>query len=55
MTRRRKSDLALRLVAGGSLGGSPPHSIDRAPTSWLMLASGLIAVVTLAALAIFIL
>ena len=29
------------LIAGGSLGDGPVHSIDRAPTSWLALAGGL--------------
>jgi hypothetical protein len=33
------------LIAGGSLGDGPVHSIDRAPTSWLALAGGLLALV----------
>jgi hypothetical protein len=33
------------LIAGGSLGDGPEHTIDRVPTSWLALAGGLIALV----------
>jgi hypothetical protein len=43
------------LVAGGSLGDGPEHTIDRAPTSWLALAGGLIALVALAAAVVFVL
>ena len=43
------------LVAGGSLGDGPEHSIDRAPTSWLALAGGLIALVALVAAVVFVL
>jgi hypothetical protein len=43
------------LVAGGSLGDGPEHTIDRAPTSWLALAGGLIALVALVAAVVFVL
>ena len=43
------------LIAGGSLGAGPEHTIDRAPTSWLALAGGLIALVALAAAVVFVL
>ena len=32
---RKRSDLALRLVAGGSLKDKPPRSVDQAPLSWI--------------------
>jgi hypothetical protein len=43
------------LIAGGSLGDGPVHTIDRAPTSWLALAGGLIALVALVAAVVFVL
>jgi hypothetical protein len=43
------------LIAGGSLGAGPVHTIDRAPTSWLALAGGLIALVVLTAAVVFVL
>ena len=32
---RKRSDLALRLVAGGSLNDKPPRSVDEAPLPWI--------------------
>jgi hypothetical protein len=57
MTARPHHDAfrARLLVAGGSLGDGPVHSIDRAPTSWLALAGGLIALVALVAAVVFVL
>jgi hypothetical protein len=43
------------LIAGGSLGSDPVHSIDRAPTSWVALAGGLLALVALVAAVVFVL
>jgi hypothetical protein len=44
------------LIAGGSLGDGPVHhSIDRAPTSWLALAAGLLTLVALVAAVVFVL
>ena len=43
------------LIAGGSLGDGPAHSIDRAPTSWLALAGGLLGLVALVAAVVFVL
>jgi hypothetical protein len=51
----RSSLLPRLLVAGGSLGDGPVHTIDRAPTSWLALAGGLIALVALVAAVVFVL
>ena len=51
----RESFRARLLVAGGSLGDGPEHTIDRAPTSWLALAGGLIALVALVAAVVFVL
>jgi hypothetical protein len=53
--RRKPKQLMLRLVAGGSVAGAPQHTVDRAPVSWLMLAASLIGLITVAAIAIFVL
>ena len=53
--RRGKSPLVRHLVAGGSVAGAPQHTVDRAPVSWLMLAASLIGLITVAAIAIFVL
>jgi hypothetical protein len=52
---RHRQGYARLLVAGGSLGNGPAHSIDRAPTSWVALAGGLIALVALVAAVVFVL
>jgi hypothetical protein len=52
---RHHDGYARLLVAGGSLGDGPVHTIDRAPTSWLALAGGLIALVALVAAVVFVL
>ena len=53
--RRDKSPLVRHLIAGGSVAGAPQHTVDRAPVSWLMLAASLIGLITVAAIAIFVL
>jgi hypothetical protein len=53
--RHHHEGYARLLIAGGSLGSGPVHSIDRAPTSWLALAGGLIALVALVAAVVFVL
>jgi hypothetical protein len=52
---RHRQGYARLLIAGGSLGDGPVHTIDRAPTSWLALAGGLLGLVTLAAAVVFVL
>jgi hypothetical protein len=52
---RHRQGYARLLIAGGSLGDGPVHTIDRAPTSWLALAGGLIALVALVAAVVFVL
>ena len=52
---RHRQGYARLLIAGGSIGAGPVHSIDRAPTSWLALAGGLLALVALGATVVFVL
>jgi hypothetical protein len=55
VSRHHDAFRARRLVAGGSLGDGLVHSIDRAPTSWLALAAGLLTLVALVAAVVFVL
>jgi hypothetical protein len=57
MTARPHHDAfrARLLIAGGSLGDGPEHTVDREPASWLALAGGLIALVALVAAVVFVL
>jgi hypothetical protein len=52
---RHRQGYARLLIAGGSLGDGPVHTIDRAPTSWLALAGGLLTLVALVAAVVFVL
>ena len=52
---RHRQGYARLLVAGGSLGNGPVHTIDRAPTSRLALAGGFGVLVALVAAVVFVL